>query len=134
VFPALSHFYVSITFPGKDRACPSGFLAGLYSKSLGLSSMFVTLSPKSNIGKQDWEPARDSTGLVLVLPTNIRLGWKINVCDKLSNLLQLGINYDRKKIYETGPKLFEFISPSSAEHFYIFMSLVMANDIDNLQL
>ncbi len=42
-------------------------------------------------------------GRLLALPTNIRLGWKRNVGDKHSSLLQKFINYGQKKFYNIGP-------------------------------
>jgi hypothetical protein len=41
-------------------------------------------------------------GGLLALPTNIRLGWKRNVGDKHSSLLQKFINYGQKKFYNFG--------------------------------
>ncbi len=38
-------------------------------------------------------------GRLLASPTNIRLGWKRNVADKHSSLLQKFVNYGQKKLY-----------------------------------
>ncbi len=42
-------------------------------------------------------------GRLLALPTNITLGWKINVVEKHSSLLRKFVNYGRKKFYNIWP-------------------------------
>jgi hypothetical protein len=45
-------------------------------------------------------------GRLLALPTNIRLGWKMNVCDKHSSLLRKLVNYGQKSFITMGPGAF----------------------------
>jgi hypothetical protein len=43
-------------------------------------------------------------GRLLALPTNITLGWKINVGERHSSLLQKFVNYGRKMFYNIEPQ------------------------------
>jgi hypothetical protein len=58
----------------------------------------------------------------MLLPTNIRLGWK-GLLGRNASLLRTFLNYDRKKFYSTGPRE-TWLSKQEQEEEMPFQSLI----------